>query len=226
MCLIKSESLEEVPGDGLSLSVLIGREPYCGSACRRGKIPGGGTAGLCHSSADSAAGNLPSAFLVVGGSYGCGHRSHRAGSGMKTVFLKRENTPALRIFFNGWSRDAHCFDGWTSDCDVLEVHDYTELDTAVFSELLKPYSELHLAAWSLGVWAAAKVFEKVSVRLDSALALNGTLVPVHADYGIAPEIFDGTIIHCFPPFPWQVGSAGPAERCTKAPWPPTASDTY
>ena len=35
MCLIKSESLEEVPGDGLSLSVLIGREPYCGSACRR-----------------------------------------------------------------------------------------------------------------------------------------------------------------------------------------------
>lgn len=114
---------------------------------------------------------------------------------MKTVFLKRENTPALRVFFNGWSRDAHCFDGWTSDCDVLEVHDYTELDTAVFSELLKPYSELHLAAWSLGVWAAAKVFEKVSVRLDSALALNGTLVPVHADYGIAPEIFDGTIIH-------------------------------
>lgn len=114
---------------------------------------------------------------------------------MKTVFLKRENTPALRIFFNGWSRDAHCAAGWTSDCDVLEVHDYTELDPAGFFKLLEPYSELHLAAWSLGVWAAAKIFEKASVRPDSAVAVNGTLIPVHAEYGIAPEIFDGTIAH-------------------------------
>ena len=58
---------------------------------------------------------------------------------------------------------------------------------------IRPYAEIDLTAWSLGVWAAAAVFGHSGIHFGSALALNGTLHPVHPEFGIAPEIFDGTI---------------------------------
>ena len=112
---------------------------------------------------------------------------------MKTVFLHRSGSDELLIFFNGWSRDESDVSALSAPCDVLEVHDYTDLNSSVLFQSIKPYSRLRLAAWSLGVWAAAAVFESSAVHFESALALNGTLHPVHPEYGIAPEIFDGTI---------------------------------
>ena len=112
---------------------------------------------------------------------------------MKTVFLRQSGGNELLIFFNGWSRDQADVSALSSTFDVLEVHDYTDLNSDELFRQMQPYSHLHLAAWSLGVWAAAAVFEHSGFRFESALALNGTLYPVHPEYGIAPEIFDGTI---------------------------------
>ena len=112
---------------------------------------------------------------------------------MKNVFLRQSGGNELLIFFNGWSRDVSDVFTLTAPFDVLEVHDYTDLNSDELFRLIRPYSRLHLAAWSLGVWAAAAVFEHAGVRFESALALNGTLHPVHPEYGIAPDIFDGTI---------------------------------
>jgi len=112
---------------------------------------------------------------------------------VKTTFLKRTGGDTLLIFFNGWSRDAQSVTHLRAgDSDVLEVSDYTSLDSPLPEEI-RPYSRIHLAAWSLGVWAAAQVFGNTSVRLESALALNGTLRPIDAAFGIAPEIFAGTL---------------------------------
>ena len=111
---------------------------------------------------------------------------------MKTVFLQQGGGELL-IFFNGWSRDASDVSGLSAPFSVLEVHDYTDLDPAELLDRIRPYPRLHLAAWSLGVWAAASVFEPLDIHFESTLALNGTLYPVHPEYGIAPEIFDGTI---------------------------------
>ena len=112
---------------------------------------------------------------------------------MKTVFLRRSGGDELLIFFNGWSRDASDVSALNLAFDVLEVHDYTDLNPDELFRLIRPYSRLHLAAWSLGVWAAAAVFEHSGFRFESALAINGTLYPVHPEFGIAPDIFDGTI---------------------------------
>ena len=112
---------------------------------------------------------------------------------MKTVFLRQSGGNELLIFFNGWSRDQSDVAALSAPFDVLEVHDYTDLNSDELFRRIRSYAKLHLAAWSLGVWAAAAVFENSDIHFESALALNGTLVPVHPEYGIAPEIFDGTI---------------------------------
>ena len=112
---------------------------------------------------------------------------------MKTEFLHRNGGNELLIFFNGWSRSASDVSALSAPFDVLEVHDYTDLDTTDLFRQLGAYSKIQLAAWSLGVWAAGVVFEHSDIHFESALALNGTLYPVHSEYGIAPEIFDGTI---------------------------------
>lgn len=112
---------------------------------------------------------------------------------MKTTFLHQTGEDRLLVFFNGWSRDAHSAPRLDAGgFDVLEVSDYTTPDSDL-KEKLRPYSRIHLAAWSLGVWAAARAFRELPVRLESALAINGTLRPVDAAFGIAPDIFAGTI---------------------------------
>ena len=136
---------------------------------------------------------------------------------MKTEFLHRNGAGELLVFFNGWSRDAADVRVLQSSSDVLEVHDYTDLNSAGLLQRMKPYSRLHLAAWSLGVWAAAAVFDRSEVRFASALALNGTLYPAHPEYGIAPEIFDGTIGNWLAPaarerFLRRMAGAGPAAQ--------------
>lgn len=74
------------------------------------------------------------------------------------------------------------------DFTVWSVYDYRSEDFPL--EELKAFREIHLAAWSLGVWQAARVLR--GVKLASAIALNGTLRPIDSEYGIAPEIFAAT----------------------------------
>jgi len=137
---------------------------------------------------------------------------------MKTQFLIRNGSRGLLVFFNGWSRDGADAAGLKSGCDVLEVHDYSDLESGSLFGFMAQYDELHLAAWSLGVWAAAAVFEHSSFHFDTALALNGTLHPVHPDCGIAPEIFDGTVANWLLPAARErflrrmAGSAEAAQR--------------
>ena len=139
---------------------------------------------------------------------------------MKTVFLHQGGAELL-IFFNGWSRDESDVSGLTAPFAVLEVHDYTDLNAAELLDRIRPYSRLHLAAWSLGVWAAASVFENTDVRFESTLALNGTLYPAHPEFGIAPDIFDGTISNWPEPVARErflrrmAGSAAAAQRLPK-----------
>lgn len=113
---------------------------------------------------------------------------------MKTTFLHRAGNSRLLIYFDGWSRDAECMNFLNPGAfDVLEVCDYTALED--LRPLAAGYESRHLIAWSLGVWAAARTEEVFPLHPDSALAVNGTLAPVDAEYGIAPDVFDGTIDH-------------------------------
>ena len=99
----------------------------------------------------------------------------------------------LYLLLNGWSASPELFVGWPfpADADVWVVSDYRELS---FPEDLDAFEERHLVAWSLGVWVASALWgERQS--FTSTLAINGTPFPIHAEWGIPPAIFEGTLNH-------------------------------
>ena len=110
---------------------------------------------------------------------------------MEICALMEKSPDRLLLVFDGFGGSALRggavplpADGFT----VWSVYDYRSEDFPV--EKLKTFREIHLAAWSLGVWQAARVLR--GVKLASAIALNGTLKPIDPEYGIAPEIFAAT----------------------------------
>lgn len=109
---------------------------------------------------------------------------------MEKLWINKGNNPELLLFFNGWGMDGKPFSHLAIDdkLDILMVYDYTTLGDI---EEIDNYKTVHLAAWSLGVFAAAKVLS--GKNFASAVAINGTLKPVDDGEGIAPAIFQGTI---------------------------------
>ena len=53
------------------------------------------------------------------------------------------------------------------------------------------YEEIHLVAWSMGVWAASIALK--NVKIASATAINGTEMPVDDEFGIPEQIASGTL---------------------------------
>jgi len=109
---------------------------------------------------------------------------------MKKLWINKQNAPELLLFFNGWGMDEKPFKHLAVDneLDVLMIYDYTVLGDI---EELNDYKTIHLVAWSLGVFAAAKVLS--GMKFASATAINGTLKPIDEGEGIASAIFQGTI---------------------------------
>jgi pimeloyl-[acyl-carrier protein] methyl ester esterase len=114
---------------------------------------------------------------------------------MKAQWLFQTGQPELIVFFNGWGMDSrplahlHC-----GHFDVLELHAYTSrtLPAAVISVWPK-YRRVQVIAWSLGVWMAHAVRNQLPPQAELALAVNGTLQPLDARFGIAPSIFQHTL---------------------------------
>ncbi|MBI9018290.1 MAG: malonyl-ACP O-methyltransferase BioC [Phycisphaerae bacterium] len=114
---------------------------------------------------------------------------------MKYNWINKLNNDHLLVFFNGWAMDGEPFAHLAAvDLDVLEISDYTsailELDLC---EIAQQYRKTILVAWSLGVWAAAELCDKLDFKPDFAIAINGTLNPISDKFGIAPDIFQATI---------------------------------
>lgn len=109
---------------------------------------------------------------------------------MNEIWIRRAGNNQCILFFNGWGMDERAVSHFhTDDFDVLMLNDYSILDR--ISEPLQHYHSVYVVAWSLGVWASAKVLSSVSI--DKAIAMNGTLDPIHHRMGIPPEIFQATL---------------------------------
>jgi biotin synthesis protein BioG len=106
---------------------------------------------------------------------------------MKYQWLNKQNNDTLLMFFNGWGMDENpVADIDCAGYDVLMFYDYTDMTIPID---IPEYSKVELLAWSLGVFAAAYCKPKA----EFSVALNGTLRPVDAQYGIPEDIFQGTI---------------------------------
>ncbi|MDH4319601.1 MAG: DUF452 family protein, partial [Desulfobulbaceae bacterium] len=92
------------------------------------------------------------------------------------------------LFLAGWGMDPTPFADLPSPgVDVLLCYDYSEMNLGSLPELLTDYNEVHLTAWSMGVWVGARLFEGQSERFASSTAINGTLCPIDDKRGLDGE---------------------------------------
>ncbi len=111
---------------------------------------------------------------------------------MKTALIMSQSTPAahLVVYFAGWGTPISAVSHLTlpEDHDLLICYDYQDLQLDFdFSS----YRQIRLVAWSMGVWVANQVMS--GIPLISAVAVNGTGLPCHDQFGIPCEIFEGTL---------------------------------
>lgn len=111
---------------------------------------------------------------------------------MRYSFVQQKNFPRLTLFFAGWGMDEHPFGDYSpAGRDLLVCYDYRSLDFD--SALLRPYGDIRLVGWSMGVWAASVVLQHTDLPVRERIALNGTLTPVDDLRGIPRAIFEGTL---------------------------------
>lgn len=99
----------------------------------------------------------------------------------------------LILFFNGWSASPDLFRPLAppEETDVWICYDYRDL---TFDDTIKSYSDIHLVAWSLGVWVAEQIGKQYpALPIRTATAVNGTPHPIDDRYGIPPALFQGTL---------------------------------
>lgn len=97
------------------------------------------------------------------------------------------------LFFCGWGTTpevvAHLSPA--EDTDLLGIYDYSTCSEAELPDL-SMYEELAVVAWSMGVWAAEQCASTLQ-RVTTAVAVNGTPLPMHDRYGIPLLTFEGTL---------------------------------
>ena len=117
------------------------------------------------------------------------------------------------VFFNGWGMDEKPFLSMGGvDSDLLIVSDYSSFDNSeeLFA-ILDGYEKRSLIAWSMGVWAAQLLFGHLQSFFEYSIAVNGTLQPIHPQYGIDPQIFSNMSTH----FSEQVRDSFYKQMCRK-----------
>ncbi len=114
---------------------------------------------------------------------------------MKVSWLHRAGKEQLILFCNGWAMDGQPFMPLDSKAyDVLMLNNYSDLQPDLDLKLVfNDYRKLYLVSWSMGVWAAQQLFGACDGLFSRAICLNGTLCPIHDQYGIPEKVFQATL---------------------------------
>lgn len=112
---------------------------------------------------------------------------------MQFHWLNKQNNSKLIIFFAGWSFDENPFKFLACEnFDVLIVYDYSTIDENI--EKFTSYKEINLIAWSMGVFVAYLLKDKLP-KFNKKIAINGTPFPVNDEFGISVKPFLLTLRH-------------------------------
>ncbi|WP_281615627.1 pimeloyl-ACP methyl esterase BioG family protein [Flammeovirga sp. SubArs3] len=112
---------------------------------------------------------------------------------MKTSWLINAGNKELLIFFAGWGQSPDYFKKFKSDqFDVLMVYHYQNIEFELINNIIEGYQTTHCLGWSFGVKVCDLFIDQAEIS-GSKIALNGSFLPVHEEYGIPKAIFQGTL---------------------------------
>ncbi|MEA3505083.1 MAG: DUF452 family protein [Bacteroidota bacterium] len=110
---------------------------------------------------------------------------------MTHTWITKTSECKLILFFNGLGMDENTLCGFNNaGYDVCMFYNYNELTS--LKESFDEYDEIYVVAWSMGVWVAEQVLKISELRITKSVAINGTLLPISSEFGIAKNIFKGT----------------------------------
>lgn len=78
------------------------------------------------------------------------------------------------------------------ESDLCMVYDYRQLDPVDLAPFAG-YGQLHLIAWSMGVWVASHLLAEQRQQFASLTAVGGTLKPIDSKEGIPPENYEAML---------------------------------
>lgn len=107
---------------------------------------------------------------------------------MKSYFLHKNKSKELILFFSGFASHYSHFKHLDSNIDIVIIYDYRDFNLNLN---IDKYNSIILVAYSMGVCIAPKIFTQD--KFSKTIALNGTTLGIHKEYGINPTIFRHTI---------------------------------
>ena len=111
---------------------------------------------------------------------------------MNITFTRHTDSRHLLLIMAGWGMDDTPFRSLSlPGYDIAVAYDYT--DESFDARALAGYREIIVAAWSMGVMEAARIFSKTKLPVTLTIAINGTPRPVSDTEGIPVNIFKGTL---------------------------------
>lgn len=115
------------------------------------------------------------------------------------IHLQQHQGSQLICYFSGWGTPPSAVKHLRlpPNTDLAIAYRYHNLAYLID---LDAYENIHIVAWSMGVWVAEQVFQplfnadnSLLSRIKSATAVNGTGLPRHNTKGIPTAIFDATV---------------------------------
>lgn len=107
---------------------------------------------------------------------------------MRIEWVCKKGTPGVIVFFNGWGMEAGAVRHLQAGEDLLVISDYRRLDAASLPSL-DEYTCIRVIAWSMGVWAAARLLPEWGIRPEQLVAINGTTCPIDDMHGIPIRVY-------------------------------------
>lgn len=107
-----------------------------------------------------------------------------------TLIQPTHHATQLILYFAGWGTTPQAVKhlALPQNTDLAICYDYQDFQ---FPLDLNQYQQIHLVAWSMGVWVAERVMQNIPVQ--QAIAINGTPLPMHDQYGIPVSVFNATL---------------------------------
>lgn len=104
---------------------------------------------------------------------------------MKSYF-QNNNSDNLILFLNGWGMDERPLLSLKSNYDVLQIFDYSEINSDVFDFDFLSYKSIILICFSAGVYMAG-ILKDILPKADFKIAVNGSLNTFNENEGLPLE---------------------------------------